>query len=654
MEPPSYALAIAPDLLQVHLHSLAAEGETVELRSGQALRDLLAARGIIVGIDEEHLGQACAIIDRGEALAGPLLLARGTQPVPGRRDLQLTFPLQSLTMETIDGEGNPGVAEIQLAPLFLRGGVVAEDGPPVEPVSGRNVLDQEVACALPNIQVVRPGEHVRLDERTQQLVAMASGYPVVERKNKGAVEQLLVSIERLITVTPDKMLALLHLKPPPAGQVLPEPATIEQVLEEEQVVFGRRQEAIAECLARCAADGRPQQAVVALGTLPVNGEDAWLRFEMEVGALPGRIRPDGSIDFRDRNMFVGVDKGQLIAVRMPPTPGTPGQDVHGGQTQPRTGKDLTVKVADDASYDPASGEIRATRAGVLSVVSEHSVKVCHLQVITGDVDFHTGHIVSRDALEIKGSIRPMFKVNALGDILIHGNIEKGQVRSDSNVVVQAGVLGDFAVIRARGDVDIPFIENGRIHAGGNIILRKNAYHCRLHAGGNLQCDASSRVITSQLVAGGSIMAGSIGSDNSEPCLVAAAVHPQQLHRMYELRRTREKQSADVAALQRKIGALGESEEMEELVDALFATERQLARLNLIVPKDQEPEDCGLAHAQRCTIVVHGKIFAGAEIRIGNSRMVLDLTMSSVCFRLRDHAEGGNPAGLGIVFGPAKK
>lgn len=654
MESPTYSLAISPDLLHVRLHSLDTEGEAVALHSGAELRDLLAARGIVHGIDEENLALACAIIDRGEALADPLLLALGTHPVPGRRDLQLKFPLHSLTIETLDDEGNPRETEVQLAPLVLNGGVVAEDGPPVEPVSGRNVLGQEVACPPPNIQVVRPGEHVSLNERTQQIVAQASGYPVIVRTTKGLIEQLTVSIEPLITVTPDKMLALLHLKPPPTGQVLPELATIEQVLEEERVVSGRRPEAIAECLARCAAEGVPQQAVIALGTLPVNGADAWLRFEMEVGVLPGRELEDGSIDFRDRNMFVGVDKDQLIAVRVPATAGTPGQDVFGEQTLPKAGKDLVVKVADDAAYDQVSGEIRASRAGVLSVVSEHSIKVCALQVISGDVGFESGNVISRDALEIKGSIRPKFKVNALGDILIRGNIEKAQVRSDSSVVVQAGMLGDFAAIRSRGDVDIQFIENGRIFAGGNIILRKNAYYCRLHAGGDLQCDTSSRVITSQMVASGSITAGIIGSDNAEPCLVAAAVNPQQLHRMYELRRVREMQSAAVEALQRKIGPLGESDEMEELVETLYATEQQLAELNLITPKDQEPADCGLAHAHACTIMVRGKIFAGAEIRIGNSRMVLDMTMSSVCFRLRDHAEGGNSAGPGIVFGPAKK
>ena len=654
MEPPTYSLLMAQDLLLVQLHSVDGAGETVELRSGTALRDLLSERGIVHGLDEQALILAGGCIDRGEPLAEPLTLATGTLPSQGRHELQLCFPLQYLTIDILDIEGNPGSSDILLVPFVPRGGVVAEQGPTIEPVNGVNVLGQEIVCPTPAMQSVRAGENVRTGEGGGHLIAEVSGYPVIDRSVKGSVEQLTVGIEPLITVTPDKMLALLHLRPPPQGHALPDLAAIEQAMDEERIVFGRQSQAIEEGLARCAVEGLPQQVVAALGTLPVNGEDAWLRFEMDVGALPGRKQEDGSIDFRDRNMFVGVDKDQLIAVRVPATPGTPGQDVHGEQTPPMAGKDLIVKVADDAVYDPESGEIRAGRSGVLSVASEQSIKVCAMQVIPGDVGFETGNLISRNAVEIKGSIQPKFKVNALGDILVRGNIEKAQVRSDSSVVVQGGMLGDFAVIRARGDVDIPFIENGRIFAGGNILLRRNAYHCRLHADGNIQCEPSSRVITSQLVAGGSITAGTIGSENAEPSLVAAAVYPRQLHRMYELRRVRQMQSAEVEALQRKIGTLGESEEMEGLVEMLFATERQLAELNLILPQEREPADCGRAHAQDCTIVVKGRIFAGAEIRIGNCRMVLDLTLNNVCFRLREHAEGGSSTGPGIVHAPAKK
>ena len=169
-----------------------------------------------------------------------------------------------------------GHMDIELTPLIRRGGVVAEDGPAIEPSSGCNVLGQEVACPLPNIQVVRPGEHIRFDEQSQQMIAEVSGYPVIERRVKGAVEQLVVGIDPLVTVSPDKMMASLALKPAPIGHVLPDLVTIHQVLDEEQVVFGRNPDAIVECLAQCAVEGLPQSAVVALGTLPTNGEDAWL------------------------------------------------------------------------------------------------------------------------------------------------------------------------------------------------------------------------------------------------------------------------------------------------------------------------------------------------------------------------------------------
>lgn len=87
-----------------------------------------------------------------------------------------------------------------------------------------------------------------------------------------------------------------------------------------------------------------------------------------MGPLPGKIRGDGSIDFRDRKMFVGVNVGKLIAVNMPKTEGVAGKDVHGNSVPQNPGQDLIIKVTDDAVYDDETGEIRASRSGVLSMV----------------------------------------------------------------------------------------------------------------------------------------------------------------------------------------------------------------------------------------------------------------------------------------------
>jgi len=649
----TYFLHIAADHLSATLQSNAWGEADLPISVHEQLSTLLASAGIVHGIDQEALSLAQNRLDQGEILAEPLIVALGTPPSVGRKDVHPCCTAYPQLIEETDENGQVQQIEIFLTPLVRKGALLTKPGPPTHPQAGKNIFGQAIPCPSPAEQVLVPGDHVTVDEETGQMSAAVSGYPVFTSIVKGSIEQVRLSIAPLIRTTPERMQANIHLKPAPPGHSLPDHDTVFQILDEEQIVFGRLKHAIDQCLEQCASDHRPHSAIIALGTLPINGKDAWLRFEMEIGSIPGKLMGSGDIDYRERNMFIGVDKDQLIAVRIPPTPGSPGKDIFGAPITQVPGKDIAVKVTDDAVFNEVTGEIRAGRSGVLSMVSEGSVKVCSRLILSSDIDFATGNIVSRDALEIKGSIKPKFRVNALGDILIRGNIENAHVRSDSNVVIQAGMIGDNASIHARGDVDIQFVERGKIEAGGSIILRRNGYYCSLHSGTDLRCEPSSRIIAAQLVAAGSLTVGTVGSDNADPSLLAAAVTPEQLRRFFEFQRTIAAQFEAAETLQRQIGQFTESEELDELIETLEESRKQCNALNLIAPPDQEPPDHGLAHALQCTIVVKGTIFVGTEIRIGNSRMVLRMTQKNVCFRLQDQS-GDEIHDRNILIIPNKK
>jgi len=648
----AYVLRIAPDQLQASLHPAGSEDEQVTLDCGQDLRDLLAHKGIVHGLDLKVVEKAAACLDRGEPLPEPLILATGTPPLVGSSGLRPRHTPHPQQIEETDEEGQTRETTLLLTPLVRRGELLTELSPSLQPQNGINIFGQTVSFPQPAAYALVSGENVRVNEEGQ-LVATVSGYPVTTTSRKGSVEQMLLSIDRAIHISPDRMQALLHLKPPPPDHVPPDLETLLHILDEEEVVFGRLPHAIEQCLERCTGEQRPQTAVVALGTLPVKGKDAWLRFEMEVGSLPGKVMGNGEIDFRERNMFIGVNKDQLIAKKIPLSAGVPGKDIFGTTIEPLAGKDIAIRAMDDAALDEATGEIRALRSGVLSMVTENSVKVCSRQVVSQDVGYTTGNIVSRDAVEIKGSIKPKFRVNALGDILVTGDVEKAQVRSDSSVVIKGGLVGKMATVHARGDVDVHFVVQGRIFCGKTLLLRQHASYCRLHSSGDLHCNPTSRVLTSQLVAFNSLTAGNVGSDIAAPSLLAAAVAPDQLQRFFELRRNLAAQEEAVETLRRHIGASAESEELDELLDDYNESRRQLAHFNLIVPHEQNVGDQGLSHAMACSIVVKGKVVAGTEIRIGNSQMILPTTMSNVCFRLQDQG-ADKPAGRNILIIPNKK
>jgi uncharacterized protein len=634
----NYYLRITPDHLRASLHSSGTEEELAKLGTGQELLELLAHQGIIHGLDQDALTRAATFIDKKQPLPGPLILAAGTPPTAGRKALHPRFIPVDHLYEEIDEDGASQQIEIALVPLVRKGELLTVPGPPTQPQTGKDIFGREIAPS-PAEQVFLPGDNVTADKESPQLLAMVSGYPTFTSSKKGSVENVHLGIEALVQTTPDRMQARMSVKPAPPGHSLPDVSTVLQVLDEERIVFGQLNHAIEQCLELCAVDQIPHSAVIALGCLPINGKDAWLRFEMEVGSMPGKLMGSGEIDYRERNMFIGVSKDELIAVRIPPSPGSPGHDVFGTPIAQTPGKEITIKATDDAVFNEETGEIRAGRSGVLSMVSEGSVKVCSRLIISSDVDFNTGNIVSRDAVEIKGSIKPKFRVNALGDILIRGNIENATVRSDSTVVVQAGMIGDNAVINARGDVDIQFVERGKITAKGTILLRRNGYYCSLHSDTNICCEPSSRVLAAQLVAAGSLTVGTVGSDNADPSMLAAGVSLEQFQRFHKLQNLISAQFEAAESMQRQIGQFAENEELDEMIEALEQSREQANALNLIVPPDKEPPDRGLSHALQCTIVVKGTVFAGTEIRIGNSRMTLGMTKKNVCFRLDEQLDG---------------
>lgn len=653
MDDIAYFLHIAADHLCAALQATSDCDNDIPVPPATDLAELLMQIGIVHGRDEPAIHTAQTLIDSGKHLSQPIMLAMGTSPVVGHKGMQPCFPSYIGQIPSLDTDSEHSTTNTTFSPLVRKGARLTLPAPVVHPQTGTTIFGTEVASPSPTACPLIPGEHVIVNDGDNVLIAEISGYPVFTVHRKGTAEHFQLGIHPLVTVTPDRMQAILHLWLSPTGASPPNLGAILEILDEQGICYGRLQQAIASSLDIYLRKQQPQKAVVALGAVPVKGQDARLRFALEVGFLPGKIMGNGEIDFRERNMFIAVNKDQLIAHKVPASMGIPGTDVYGVAIEPLPGKDITVRAMDDAALDDSSGEIRALRSGVLSLVTENSVKVCSRQVISQDIDYETGNIISRNAVEIKGSIRPKFKVNALGDVMVSGDVEKAQVRSDGNVLVKGGVVGKYTAIHARGDVDLGFIVQGRVNSGHNIILRQHGSYCRLHADGDVHCNPSTRIIAAQLVAQGSITVGTIGSDIATPTILAAAVAPVQLQRFYELRRAIHDQTEAIDALCRRHGQHADGDEIEELVESLEENRQLFTKLNLCFPPEQEPSDRGLSHALVCSITIKGKIYAGTEIRLGNSRLTLSMTMTNVCFRLQEPTSDNAQVGT-ILTTPNKK
>lgn len=473
-------------------------------------------------------------------------------------------------------------------------------------------------------------EGVELSADRRALLAAVSGYPHVTRTKEGGKEKIVALLQPLFTIDDDGWTARMSLFPPPSGDSLPELAEIVAMLRQAGVRSGIRESNIAAALAMVKVEERPLLSqAVARGRLPVNGENARLRLEIITSSQAGEELGDGQMDYRERNLFTQVERGQLLATRIPATAGLAGVNVFGHSVPQQPGKDLSLKTGEDVVFDPASGEVRAAVAGVLSAVTDTLVKVSAKLTISGDVDYQTGNVRCRDAVEISGSIRPGFVVKAGGNTVIGGTVEGAAVECGGNVLVRGTITGEEALVQADGDVEVPVIAHGTVSAQGSVRISREAYNAKVRSLGDILLSAEAKVLGCEVIAGGSITAASIDTAVSPNSLLAAAVVSERYARYYRLQKTLHQAQAKVDVWRRRFGEEADSDDFQELKEELEDARRAVTFFNLIPGAGERDRAGGLRYACRQRITFSGIVCFGAVIRIGNSEVTLK----------KDYAEG---------------
>ena len=308
--------------------------------------------------------------------------------------------------------------------------------------------------------------------------------------------------------------------------------------------------------------------------------------------------------------------------------------VLGQEIPQREGRDITVRVSEDAFYNEEDGTVRALKAGVVSIVKDATIKVSSKQTLPGDVDFSTGNIYSKNAVEISGSVRQGFVVSVRGDILIGGEVQSATISSHGNLVVQGGVVGAASELNIRGDVDLNFIEKGTVHAGGNELIRNSSYYSTIIADGNISGEDKTKIVGGVLVCSGSVSVGTIGSQTADPADITVGADVKRYQHYQELHRKVIELETQTALWLQQHGP--EAERSARMIDwekELIKVRSKLHSLNLIPgsPVDSMADDFTVD--DDAEIIVHGQIFQATKLRIGNVTRTLALNQSKKRFKI---------------------
>lgn len=498
-----------------------------------------------------------------------------------------------------------------------------------------------------------PGTNVDFSADSISLLASQPGYPSATRSTDGTTTTITIDLEPLFTITADNWSVKITLYPFPDETLLPEASEIAAMLKSSGVCFGLRTKNIEEAVFTVSRENKPvEDHTVARGRLPVNGEDGRLRLAVATESQPGKELKEGRMDYRERNLFVGVDEGQLLATLLPATTGFPGVNIFGQEIPQMPGKELTFKPGPDVLYNSTTGEIRAAFAGVLSVVNDTDVKITSRHVINGDIDYSTGNIDSRDAVHISGSVKPGFTVMGGGDIFIGGNVEAAGIIGRANVMLRGGLLQKGASIQAEGDIDMAFCQNGSVNSGGSCTVRREIYFSEVDSLGTITCNGAAKIVASDLCSGGSIHASDVDTDSSPNSLLAAATDPKRYRRYLALLRNLHVLQAQINKLQHRLGPGVHNEDIEDLREESADAVKELTAFNL-APKTPENDHCSaLRYACKQKIIVSGTILPDAVVRIGNSEVTLKKEYNNGYFALNSDTENieFHPSSPGAIKG----
>jgi len=334
------------------------------------------------------------------------------------------------------------------------------------------------------------------------------------------------------------------------GMDLPGMITLPSLLNyigDQGIIFGIIEDtAIEAWISNLATEEQP--FMVARGKAPVASEDGHIKFHFENDFTnPGKLKSDGTIDFRDRGAIPYVHKGDLLAEKKPAKEGKEGMDVFGNPILVEDpldpififGSGTEIKEEELTIYAAIDGQPHVDAMGNITVNPELMIK--------GDVDFETGNIDFNGDIIVKGIVKEGFTVKGIS--LTAQEIEGATIELSGDLHISAGITE--TTITSVGNVHAKFINHSIVAGFGDLIIQKEIIDSEVTISGACQ-NSAGHIISSKIIAKQGINAGKIGTSSSKPALLKIGVDEHIQNRIQKIDGRLEKSLGLLLELKEKI------------------------------------------------------------------------------------------------------
>ncbi|NPA95353.1 MAG: DUF342 domain-containing protein [Thermodesulfobacteria bacterium] len=372
--------------------------------------------------------------------------------------------------------------------------------------------------------------------------------------------------------------------------------------------------------------------IVARGKKPKDGIDG--KIEIVANSYLEHKEEKGPEERDPRNLALinNVNKGEILAKRIHPTPGEPGIDIFGQPVPPRPGRWISFKLGNLVELINED-TMAAAESGALVIDDDGTISVTTEWTIDGDVDFSTGHVeFYGDKLTIKGSVRGGFTVEANGDLTIGCNIEDETiVLAGGDVTVKGIIRSQNTMVKTGGDLRCSAIEYARVFVGQNLLVKDYILNggCQVHGKVSLT-GTKGLVAGGQILAGGSIKVKTAGTSAHVATHLSAGRDPLlDIH--YEgLIKEQEALSKKLEKIEAGLQKLGKVCQNRSKADAKIETiKKSLEEAARIILKQMESNrekigqlENNLGAMDQATITVLEKAYPNVTIKICDTSITL--------------------------------
>lgn len=261
------------------------------------------------------------------------------------------------------------------------------------------------------------------------------------------------------------------------------------------------------------------------------------------------------------------------------------------------------------------------------------ITVKRLLNVRRDVDFHTGNIMFTSDVVAHAAVRTGFTLQG-NRALVKGTVEGACVVAESDIVCESGIKGaGTGILRCGGNVKLPFCENFRIHARGNVEIEGSCMHSEIYVDGSLMI--KGRLQGGAVCANNVVYVGEqIGGGQNTVTKVMMGYPPSEFYQVQTI-------ESDISRLHQLV------EQLERLVQKKpVLLESYDLRIRLLKKKLE------LLHAKRnklwvnfranehlaekCRLICPGRIRPGLEISIARSFEAVNDFYEGLEFRLEGY------------------